>query len=87
MLMNTLIILIINQITLFRKKQLFAIELLLIDQVKYSEDIFNQLKQESPEHHQEVAVLANNIAQYYQVNNHQSKASSFTNHAQSLMQG
>ncbi len=69
-----------------KKKHLFAIDLLLINQASTSEAIFEQLKDHDKSHRQEIAVLASNIGLYYQEKNHQTKANSYQSHARSLMQ-
>ena len=69
----------------FYQKHQFAIDLLLIDQIEVSEKIYLELKGVAGEHSNEIAILARNIAMYYQSKNKLERAENYNLQAQELM--
>ena len=70
----------------FEKKYLFAIDLLLINQVRKSEEIFKDLQKGSTGQNDKIAILARKIAVYFQNSNNHQRAKSYDQQARDLMQ-
>jgi len=70
----------------FFQQYQFAIDLILIDQIEISENIYTQLKEMPDNHNEEIAFLARKIAMYYQSNGKNELAKDFNLQAQDMMQ-